>query len=413
MRFKKWIAGLHYRPGGLSPWLWPLLAFEALYALAIWIRLWCYRFGWLHTYASGVPIVSVGNLTTGGTGKTPIIVAIARGLIQANKTVVILSRGYGAEKQVDYTRAMDPAYGDEAYMIQAQVPEAVVIVGKDRISTLKRALRDFRPDFVLLDDGYQYIKLKRAINILLIDGSRLIGNGHLLPVGPLREPLSQLARADLVFITKQVNQDIMRTVERWCSRAFKARSTGTKLTIDLHSIGQSAERNFGADLQAASQSQSPIPIVPIEFQAVGFREMADFQSLKARPQPFQFFRSRPVVAFSGIANPEQFARDLTAQGLRLLRHFVFEDHHVYTQAEMDEILACFELNRQSNPILVTTDKDLPKVSAFFSESSHASALYTLQLLPALDGRWFYDEFLTQMPGFRQTDQYAESSGLGR
>jgi len=376
MRIKTWIAGLHYQPGKkLSPWLLPLLPLEWAYGLGVSLRLLAYQMGWLKTFQADVPVISIGNLTTGGTGKTPIVVEIARGLIKAGKTVVVLSRGYGAEEPVAYGRALDPSHGDEAYMIQEQVPEAIVIVGRDRVHTLQRAVHDYRPDYVLLDDGFQYLRLGRAINILLVDGSQLLGNGHLLPVGPMREPLGELRRADLIFLTKQISQEAMQTVEGWVKRYGKGKST--------------------------------LQVVPVEFKPAGLRALADFKTVSRHPTGFDQFRQRAVVAFSAVAQPEQFEHDLDTQGLQVIRHFRFADHHVYSQPDLDEIVAVFNQHAAENPILVTTDKDLPKVRKLIPASIQ-NEVYTLQMLPSLDGRWFYDEFLTQMPGYVHAGSHVHS-----
>jgi tetraacyldisaccharide 4'-kinase len=306
---------------------------------------------------------------------------MAKGLIQAGKTVVVLSRGYGAAQPLEYGRALDPSHGDEAYMIQDQVPEAVVIVGRDRVATLAHAVRDYRPDYVLLDDGFQYLRLKRAMNILLIDGARLLGNEHLLPVGPMREPLSQIARADLIFLTKTVSEAAMQAVDAWVKRY-------------------------------APLKRQTLQVVPVEFQPVGLRSLSDFRLLNKHPIPFEQFAGRPVIAFSAVAQPEQFERDLKAQGLSVLRHFAFADHHVYMPRDLEKIVGLYQAHHAEQPILVTTDKDLPKVRPLLPKALH-EAVYTLQLQPKLEGRWFYDEFLTQMPGALMKDAHVSPSGRSR
>jgi tetraacyldisaccharide-1-P 4'-kinase len=110
-----------------------------------------------------------------------------------------------------------------------------------------------------------------------------------------------------------------------------------------------------------------------------------------------------------VAQGNQFRRDLEAQGFRVLKHFAFADHHVYTQTDLDDILTAFQTHRTENPILVTTDKDLTKVRSVIPEGVHDS-VYSLQMQPALDGRWFYDEFLTQMSGLVQIGKHVHSSG---
>lgn len=376
MSFKNWIAGKHYQPGKMpSPWLWLLLPLEYAYRLGILLRLLAYQMNWMKVYHAEVPVISVGNLTTGGTGKTPIVLEIARGLIKANKTVVILSRGYGAAEPVDYGRALDPKHGDEAYMMQEQLPEAIVIVGRDRVKTLQRAVHDYRPDYVILDDGFQYLRLARDINILLVDGSKLAGNGHLLPVGPLREPVSEIRRADLIFLTKQISQAGMETVEAWAK----------------------------AHVKGKAQPQ----VLPVEFQAAGLRPLADFRTISKHYAPFSQFEDYPVIAFSAIAQPEAFEKTLTSQGLRMVKHFKFADHYIYTQTDMLEILDLYQEYQTERPILVTTDKDLPKVRRWVPKAMQPY-VYTLQMQPALDGRWFYDEFLTQMPGYMKAGKHAHT-----
>jgi tetraacyldisaccharide 4'-kinase len=363
MSFKRRIASLHYAPGAsLSPWLWPLLPLAWGYRLLVEFRLLAYRQGWLKRYVADVPVISVGNLTTGGTGKTPIVIEIARGLIRAGKTVVVLNRGYGAAEPVAYARALDPRHGDEAYLIQEQVPEAIVIVGRDRVQTVRKAIQDYRPDYVLLDDGFQYLRLHRDIDLLLIDGDTLLGNGHLLPVGPLREPQAQLRRADLVFITKTVTTEAMQSVESWV-------------------------RAYGNQQRAAG-----VQVVPVGFQPVGVQGLN-----QKSPEPIDWLRGRDVIAFSGVARPERFEQDLEGLGARLIRHFRFEDHHVYTAEDIQAILGFRERCPDEPPALITTDKDLTKVRGLIP-LAFQDAVCTLKMAPALDGQWFYHEFLTQMSG---------------
>lgn len=378
MCLKDKIARMHYRQDGkVSPWLWLMLPLEWGYRLGVMARIAAYERGLPTRFTSDVPVISVGNLTTGGTGKTPIVMELARGLIKAGKTVVVLSRGYGAKTPVDYARAMDPRFGDEAYLIQEQVPEAIVIVGKDRVQTLQRALADYRPDYVILDDGFQYLRLQRTVNILLFDGERLIGNGHLLPVGPLREPLSQIKRASILFITKTVSTESLQLVEHWV-------------------------KQYGARLPEA-----PIQVVPVSFQPAGLQAM----NKKHTDRP-ELFANRPVIAVSGVAIPEQFEHDLQSQNLTLLKHFRFSDHHNYSHSDFEEILALFRKHQAERPLLLTTDKDLPKLRGFIPAELEED-VFTLKMAPALDGQWFYYEFLSQMPGLVRAEDGHVRTGPGR
>ncbi|HEY9745270.1 MAG TPA: tetraacyldisaccharide 4'-kinase, partial [Oculatellaceae cyanobacterium] len=356
---KNRIAELHYQ-SGLSPWLWPLLPFSGLYGMALRVRQLAYALGALKRTIPPAPVISVGNLTTGGTGKTPIVVELAKGLAASGKTVVVLSRGYGAAEPVPYARALDPRHGDEAYLIQSQVPEAIVVVGVNRVYTLQQALQDYHPDLVLLDDGFQYLPLHRHLNILLIDGERLLGNGRLLPAGPLREPLSALARADLVLVTKQVDTEAMQAVNDWVEQ-------------------------YGGN---------PKPtVLPVPFQPQGVRLMLAEQGELS----LESLNSRAVVAFSGIANPERFEQDLQAAGVRLIRHVRFPDHHVYSPQDVNRLIALLEKHQGEQPLLITTEKDLVKVASLIP-TAWRPFTGTLQVRPMLDGQWFYSEFITPMLG---------------
>ena len=377
---KHWIARQHYpAPGKPNLALWSLLPLSWLYGWGVQLRLWAYHFHWLSAYTPGIPVISVGNLTTGGTGKTPIVVELARGLIRAGKRVAVLSRGYGASEPLAYGRALHPRHGDEAYMIQTQVPEAVVIVGRDRVQTLQKALAEYQPDYVLLDDGFQYLRLNRAMNLLLIDGARLLGNAQLLPAGPLREPLAQLRRADLIFVTQTVTQAGMNTIRHWVERHGTADTP--VLPVPFHLTG----------LQAIIESKQPIPLDSPQLAAL---------------------QHRPVIALSGIANPQGFEQCLREQGFQLLHCLRFADHHAYTAQDVQAIAARFHQHQAEQPLLITTEKDLPKVLPWLSQSIQEHT-YTLQRQPNLDGRWFYDEFISQIPGLAETEAHAHPSTPSR
>lgn len=157
----------------------------------------------------GLPVISVGNITTGGTGKTPCIIALAQMLMEEGRHPAILSRGYGGGMEqgggiVSDGKALlaSPGRaGDEPYMMAARLPGAAVLVGKDRIKSAERA-KELGADVLLLDDGFQYWRMKRDLDIVLIDGTNPFGYGHVLPRGLLREPMEGLARADVFIITK-------------------------------------------------------------------------------------------------------------------------------------------------------------------------------------------------------------------
>ncbi len=372
MSFKNLMTAIHYRPGSL--WARLLSPFAAVYGLVVTARLRAYEKQLLKSHPPGLPVISVGNLTTGGTGKTPIVIEIAQGLVKAGKTVLILSRGYGARRKVAYARATSPDLGDEAYLIQQRVPEAVVIVGPDRVKNLQRARQEYHPDYVILDDGYQHLRLGRSVNILLVDGEHLFGNGRLLPAGPLREPLSEIRRADMVFVTKSVSTEAMQAVEAMV-------------------------RCYGSN---------PAPtIMPVPFQVAGLRNVAHDQILKP-----ELYQSRPVVAVSAIAQPGRFEQDLRDLGVDLIQHHRFSDHHNYRPLDIETILYGFG-KQPEKPWLVTTEKDLVKLQPLLPDEVR-ERLCTLQIAPALDGLWFYHEFLTQMHAVSSVPgSHAQPSGPAR
>jgi tetraacyldisaccharide 4'-kinase len=348
----------------LLSWLAPL---SWIYGWVVDLRSSAYRNGWLEALAAPIPVISVGNLTTGGTGKTPIVIALAAGLVKAGKRVVVLSRGYGASLPVQGIRAGDPRHGDEACLIQEQVPEVIVLVGRRREEVLQAAMAEYQPDYVILDDGFQYLRLKRSTNILLFDGQSLIGNGRLLPLGPLRESLKALRRADVIFVTRSMTREALDTVERWVRTH--------------HPLGS-------------------LPIMAVPFEHAGLKTVSGSMSPVGSLVQVSQLSGRSIVAFSGLARPDNFERDLHHLDLPLLAHRRFADHHVYSANDLHEIKQLIEQNTQPGcppPILVTTDKDWPKVREAFEALLPAPEIYTLQTIPLLDGYWFYEEFLTRSP----------------
>jgi tetraacyldisaccharide 4'-kinase len=171
-------------------------------------------------------VISVGNITLGGTGKTPAVIQIAKVLQGLGKRVAVISRGYGRKNEDEVLVVSDGRnvktdprlFGDEPVLIASSLPGAAVIVGADRYRAGQAALDQFRPDVLILDDGYQHVRLKRDLNIVLIDAADPFGSGRLFPAGILREPLQELARADVVLITNagggRALDGVRRVIER-------------------------------------------------------------------------------------------------------------------------------------------------------------------------------------------------------
>lgn len=308
MSLRRYFEILHQQKH-LPLWAHGLLPLSWGYALGVLLRLGAYRCGLLNPLKVSAPVISVGNLTTGGTGKTPVVIALARHFLNAGKRVVILSRGYGASNPQPYVRATSIAFGDEAALIQSQVPQAIVISGRNRAANAQQAIQDYQPDVIILDDGYQYLKLHRDVNCLLVDGQLGFGNQHLLPAGPLREPLCQQKRADVILLTKT----ILPSIQQQFSHAAK-------------------------------------PVYTVPFHAIS--------------TPIS--ESATIFACCGIARPQSFLDTLAALNIHTKQFQAFSDHHPYTVSDIPGTVL-------NNPdaVILTTEKDAIKLKAILPEAQHA------------------------------------------
>lgn len=262
--------------GGRAPWWSAPLA--ALYGAVVRLRLRLYRLGWLRSERLPVPVVVIGNLTAGGTGKTPLTIAIAASLRQHGYRPGVVSRGYGGTQREPLLLGDTPnpaEVGDEPCLIHASgVP---VAVGRDRPAAARLLLQG-GCDVVLADDGLQHYALARDVEICVIDGARRFGNGRLLPAGPLREPMARLARVDL----------------RVC--------------------------NGGV----AEPGEHPMQLRGGEVIALNGGERRTLSSLAGQR----------VHAVAAIGNPRRFFDSLRAAGLDVVEH-AFADHHAFNASELD------------------------------------------------------------------------------
>jgi tetraacyldisaccharide 4'-kinase len=264
----------------------------------------------------GVPVVSVGNLTVGGTGKTPLVGWLARHLVAAGRQPAVVSRGYrgragrgplvvsdGAGPRCDAATC-----GDEPFLLARTLDSVRVVVGADRVAAARAAVHA-GADVVVLDDGFQHRRLARDMDIVLLDASNPFGNYRLLPAGLLREPVSGLARADLVLITR--------------SRA------GERLAV----------------IERVVRHHNPVaPILRTGHRLVGFFD--DRGSQVESPAR--------AVAFCGVGNPSRFRIDLESTGVEVVGFRAYRDHHAYAREEIDELV---RLARERDAVLVTTEKD--------------------------------------------------------
>lgn len=258
----------------------------------------------------GARVVSVGNLTVGGSGKTPIVVFLAQQAIAAGRNVAVLSRGYGrtsrSDVRFDAANLLSwPDVGDEPRLIAQRCPTAAIWVGADRAALAQRA-RDEGADFLLLDDGMQHRRLARDVDVVVVDATAGFGNGRLLPAGPLREPLSQLSRASFVWL----------------------RETGP--------LAPGLEDALGRVPRVVSRPSAHV----VDGTVSGKR----------------------VVALAAIARPGGFTRTLAGLGANVTAERFFADHHVFTGQELDEVRATATAQ---GAVIVTTEKDAQRLQPGF------------------------------------------------
>ncbi len=293
------------------------------YAFILMLRAACYRLGILRSYRLPCPVISVGNITLGGTGKTPATALIASYLIARGRRVAVLSRGYGGSAEGELRIVSDgkdlilgpEEAGDEPYLLARKVPGLMVVIGADRYRAGLLALRELKPDVFILDDGFQHLRLKRDLNLLLLDCARPYGNDRVLPAGFLREPKSALRRADLFLFTR-------------CGEG--------------------------------SAPASPVPGKPAcrsSHRLGGFRPLQGGEL-----RPFSELKGMRAMAFAGIADPGSFFDTLQGEGAPLVTTLAFSDHICYG---VDEIAAICRLKEASrSTCLLTTEKDAVKLAPF-------------------------------------------------
>ena len=272
--------------GWLAWLLWPL---SVLFGRLIALRRWCYRHGWLTTHQVGVPVIVVGNVVTGGAGKTPVVMALVKHLQDQGWAVGVVSRGYGRTSQGcrEVMAASQPDdVGDEALLIHRRTG-ACVVVGSSRVEAAQMLLRNSpQTQVIVSDDGLQHLALGRLIEICVFD-DRGCGNGFLLPAGPLREPWP---REPLVPPgSKSASQWVLHTGEQPRFAGYRARRR----------LADDAVRGDG----------SRIPLTQLARQAADTRT--------------------PVVALAGIARPEVFFDQLRARGLVLAATEALPDHYSF------------------------------------------------------------------------------------
>lgn len=300
-----------------------------LYGLAVSFRIFLYELACLPSWSAGVPVISIGNITTGGTGKTPVVMALASHLTECcGYKVAILTRGYGRKTRARYVVVRDykKIYsqspvdcGDEPYMMAKELKNVVILAGSRRAELARVAVDKFHADILLLDDGYQHLALQRDYNVLVINGINHTGNSCLLPAGPLREPIGAIKRADLIInVSKNPSEKPMMPPE-W--QAF----------------------------------QKPVLEAQYTFES--------FLNLKTGEKTTSI-KQKNVLAFCGIGQPEGFFNQLEGLGLNLKYKAPCIDHKAYNQQDIEQFNA--QAKATSAEAFVTTQKDSAKIRPFLN-----------------------------------------------
>jgi tetraacyldisaccharide 4'-kinase len=326
----------------------PVLGFLTLlsfiYGGVCWIRLFLYRFGILRTRRLNTRVISIGNLTVGGTGKTPLVIALADYLSRKGLKVGVLSRGYKGKRSEELQWVSDgqrvltnpDEAGEEPYLMATRLKNVPVVVGRNRYRAGKRLLERFKLDAILLDDGFQHLRLHRDINLLVIDGTLPFGfpesEGRLLPRGMLRESLYGIRRASAVLVSR------MEQCDQWSGILRRVRSYHPQ-----------------------------VPVFGLFFKPTGLIELASGKVREITP-----FKGTSILAFSGIGHPASFRFFLEQLEAKIVAEVAFEDHHSYTAEEIKKLIRTAQASGAE--VLMTTEKDGVKVRAFLSPDDPVWAL---------------------------------------
>ena len=315
-----------------------LSAFSYLFRLIARSRYLAYHYRFFRDKPLGCLVIVVGNLTVGGTGKTPVVEKFARSLHERGRKVAILSRGYKSRKQPAYKKLWywmmhkeppkprvvsdgETVYlnsmqaGDEPYMLARNLPGVIVITDKNRVKAGEYAIRHYGADTLILDDGFQYLPLRGGLNLLLVDKTNPFGNGYLLPRGILREPLKHLKRASYVFLTKSDGEPDPELEQKI--------------------------RRYKPDADLIECSHKPRYLQPI--------------TANGSSVPLSWLKGKRIGALSGIAMPESFEKLLRETGASIVFAMRYLDHHRYTEQELKKFLR--SAARLEVDAILTTEKD--------------------------------------------------------
>jgi len=363
------------QPFSVNVFLGVLKGVSVVFALIVSLRYLFYRIGLLRHFPLGIQVISIGNVTAGGTGKTPVTEIFARTLASEGRKVAILSRGYRRKEapfwQRLFTQVVDPPLvvsdgkrvlldsetgGDEPYMLASNLPGVAVVVDRNRVKAGRYAIKRLGCDTIILDDGFQYQKLRHSIEVVLVDSTNPFGNGNMLPRGILREPVRHLKRADIIFLTK-------------------CRGDVTAVREEI--------RKYNTTAEIVECNHTP-------------KVLKDVWSREE--YPLSWLEGRTTCTLSGIASPKGFENSLRQLGAKVIWCERYADHHRYDSSEV-----LYALNRTADmgaDALVTTEKDAVRFPRF--ETTPVKCLYLRIAIEILSGAENFTSIINRIC-FRRTD----------
>ena len=305
-----------------------------LYAMIVGLRNFLYSKGWLKAYRVNASVISVGNITVGGTGKTPLVIWLYRFLQQKEFPCAVLTRGYKTQA----TKTDEPA------VLAKNCPGAKVIVNPDRVAGARQAIEKLGAKVVIMDDGFQHRRLGRDLDIVTIDATEPFGYGRLLPGGLLREPLFSLKRANAVVITRcdQTNENKLSWIED------QLRKVNWHITI-------------------AKSVHTPVCAKSSDGREISIEKLKD----------------KNIFAFCGIGNPQAFFRTLKRLGANLVGSKVYNDHYRYTAGDIADIYEQAKVSRAD--LILSTEKDSTKIAPLIPSNNDIDLAYLAVQMKFLAG----------------------------
>lgn len=344
---------VHGEKGGAvaAALLWVLRIFSFIYGLGVDCKLGLYKLGLLQRHKLACRVISLGNITVGGTGKTPTAQRLAMIIRDMGYRVVILNRGYRAGWRGSVGLVSDgrriymsvSEAGDEAYLLAKNLPGVAVVIGKNRTVTGDYAVANLNADFIILDDGYQHWQLARDLDVVLIDSINVFGNNYLLPRGTLREPLTHLDRAHAFLLTRS-----------------------DQATDDARDVIRDTLGRYNDQALVVGSVHNPRCFI----------EIAEwYKGVRPETVALEAVCGKRVLPFSALGNPSSFEQTIAGLGAAVVGSVRYPDHHDYTMAEMQEVMQK-AVDCQAYA-LATTEKDAVKIPSEFIHSDRPLPVYVL------------------------------------